>query len=242
MTATSRVLLAVVLALPLALATPASSSIEPRLYMAWHAPYGSPRATSNVTMTCGDGGADTLYLTFETGVDTTQFVGLECSVFVRPQGGDTLSDHWRNLDSGIETQFLADSIPGYPRPWRGSLSMNFSFFDVVNGMCRLQLSHMRPPQRAVAVRDSVPYLYARVLFPHPPAGGPRCGQPLCFQWAMGQFIMDSTASSSVYGTMRDPSFVSWNSPGGAVCGAFKPVQAGKKPEPWKPAKAGKKTR
>ena len=230
----------------LLLLAPRARAVEPRTYLSWHAPYGTPGATDNISFTCGDGVSDTLFLTYETGADTGQFCGLEAEVHFRVPAPDSLGSYWRSLENDIECEFLPDSIHGATRPWRGSLSLRFSFFDYANGIGRLQLSHVRPPLRPVTVRDSLPYFYARVVIPHPPAGQPRCDQPICIEWAGAQFIMDTTAATSVYAGKRGHPYVTMNSPNGAVCASFLPAVVGKKPETWRPkpdAKGkGKKSR
>ena len=213
-------------------------SIEPRLYLAWHAPYGTTRATEALSARCGDGGTDTLYLTFETGVDTTQFCGIEGTVFFRAPVGDSLNAYWNALQNEVQVLFASDSIPGCTRPWRGSMSMSFSFYDHTRGSGRLQLSHVRPPAHPVAVRDSLQYFYARVLIPHPPAGLPRCDQPICIEWAQAQFLMDVTAQSSVMAGKQGRPFVSMNSRRGEACAPFKPEFPAKKPAAWQPKPAG----
>jgi len=219
-------------------AAPPAWSIEPRLYLAWHAPYGSPRATDALSIRCGDGGRDTLFLTYETGVDTTQFCGLEGVLLFRAPASDSLSAYWRNLEIDLQTQFFGDSIPDCTRPWIGSNSMSFGLYDFTQMSGRLQLSHVRPPIHAVAVRDSVHYLFARVLIPHPPAGFPRCDQPICIEWVQGQLLMDPTARTSVMAGRRGRTFVSMNSRGGEVCAPFKPEFPTKKPKAWQPSREG----
>ena len=212
----------------------AKAGVEPRVYLAWHAPYGMPRAADNVSFSCGDGGQDTLFMTYQTGADTNQFSGMEANLNFRVPAPDSLGSYWRHLESVTEVEFLPDSTPGCTRAWRGSLSLRFSFYDVTNGIGRLQLSHMRPPTYPVTVRDSLPYFYARVILPHPPASE-RCDQPLCLEWSAAQFIMDTTAATSVYTTKRaGHAFVTINSPKGAVCESFLPQPPGKKPEVWHP--------
>jgi hypothetical protein len=200
---------------------PAAWSGSPRLHLSWHAPYGAPRAAEVLTSSCGDGGRDTLFLTFETGMDTTAFLGMESELLFRAPAGDTLGDRWAD-GSNMDVLFPLDSIPGCTRPWRGAQSMSFTYFDRSLGSARLRLSNVRPPQVPVAVRDSTLYLYARVLIRHPPAGTPGCDQPICVEWSRAEMLADTTAESTVMADRGSRPFVSVNSPGGAVCAPFRP--------------------
>ena len=220
----------------LAFALPATAA--PKLFMSWHAPYGMPGATDNVMSTCGDGGRDTLFLTFVTGMDTTRFEGLESILFLRAPVGQTLSRRWED-ERFVEVYFPSDSIPGVTRMWQGALNMTFAYYDRTTGSGRLRLSNTRPPVRAVAVRDHTPYLYARVLFSHPPAGTEGCDQPICIEWASGEMMVDSTATS-VLSKHGGHEYVSMNSPDGAVCQAYN--FSSTSPEPPKAPPAKKSTK
>lgn len=207
-----------VAALALLLVSSMAAASPPKLYMAWHAPYGMPGATDNVQSACGDGGRDTLFLTFETGMDTTRFDGLESVLFLRAPAGTLLSRRWED-ERFVEVYFPSDSIPGVTRMWRGALNMTFAYYDRTSGSGRLRLSNTRPPVRAVAVRDHTPYFFARVLFSHPPAGTEGCDQPICIEWASGEIAVDSTGSTipSAHGGHE---YVTMNSPNGTVCESY----------------------
>lgn len=202
--------------LTLLLSASTGQADPPRLYMAWHAPYGTPGATDNVMSHCGDGGRDTLFLTFETGRDTTRLDGLESILYLRAPAGQPLSRRWED-ERFIEVYFPSDSIPGVTRMWQGALSMNFAFYDKTSGSGRLRLSQTRP--RPVALRDHTPYLYARVLISHPPGDTEGCDQPICIEWATGQMVVDTTASSILSGHAGHE-YVTINSPNGAVCESY----------------------
>jgi len=223
------------LCLALFLVAASARADAPRVFLSWHAPFGLPRATDTLTTACGDGGQDTLFLTFETGADTTTFLGLEAMLLMRAPFGQTLSERW-NTEECAGVVFPGDSIPGVTRPWRGSMSLNFTFYDRTQGSGRLRLSNVRPPSRPVAVRDSVPYLYARVLFPHPPAGTPGWDQPVCIEWADSEFLMDTTSRSSTIVHYSGHRYVSMNSPGGAVCEPFLPSVTSEEKPAVKPAR------
>ena len=210
-------------ALSLAASTVLACSIvaaapQPKLYMAWHAPYGTPGATENIQSHCGDGGRDTLFLTFISDFDTTRFDGLESMFYLRAPVGQTLSKRWED-ERYVEVLFPSDSIPGVTRMWQGALNMTFAYYDKTEGSGRLRLSNTRPPTRALPIRDHRPYFYARVLFTHPPAGTEGCDQPICIEWVSGEFVVDSTASS-IFSGHHGHEFVTMNSPNGAACDAY----------------------
>ncbi|HEY3216562.1 MAG TPA: hypothetical protein VGK93_08730 [Candidatus Eisenbacteria bacterium] len=221
-----------------------ASAGAPRLYLSWHAPYGAARASDTLSVTAGtEGGQDTLYLTFETGTHSEQFVGIEGTLYFRAPVGDTLGPHWRAGDENIQAQFTTDSVPGCTRPWRGAQALSFNFYDYTSGSGRLRLSHVRPRTRPVTVRDSVPYLYARLLLARPPAGLPRSDQPMCIEWATAEFLMDTTGGPEppVAAGRGGHPLVSLNSRGGAVCSASMPEPPAKpkRPEVRRPkAKTG----
>jgi len=213
-----------------------TSAGTPRLYLSWHAPYGSPRASDTLSVPCGtEGGPDTLYLTFETGANSGQFIGIDSKLYFRAAVGDTLGPHWQAGDQNIQVQFSTDSVPGCTRPWRGAVWAAYSYYDRTMGSGRLQISNIRPPQRAVAVSDSVPYLYGRLLLARPPAGLPRCDQPICIEWAFAEFLMDTTLQTVTMAAREGRPLVTLNWSRKAVCAASpEPAAKPKRPEAWRP--------
>lgn len=79
-------------------ADPASS--ESRIFLSWHAPYGTPGATDLLQFTPGDTTReDTLYLVAEPGTDSKTTYGYKATLYFRTVGNDTLSPYWRMGES-----------------------------------------------------------------------------------------------------------------------------------------------
>lgn len=207
------------LALVSCLAAPASAD-KPKLYLSWHAPYGQPRASDTLWVRGGDGGKDTLYLTFESGEDWPKYYGFTGTVLFRTGVGDSLSDQWLD-EKNIEVNYMTDSLPGARRMWRGTASTRFSFYDFMRSSGRLILSSVRHPASPVPIKDGVPYLVARVMLAHPTTNTLRWDQPICVEWSGAEFLTDSTGSSSARAAHDGRPFVSLNSPG-AICEPFRP--------------------
>jgi hypothetical protein len=199
---------------------PADAAGKPRLYLSWHAPYGAPRASDTLWIRSGDGGKDTLYLTFESAEDWRQFYGLVATIFFRTAVGDSLADPWLE-EKNLETNLMTDSIPGVRRLWRGTQSTRYSFYDFSRGSGRLRLSNVRSPVSAVPIAKDVPYLFARVMVAHPASGVPFWNQPICVQWSDAEFLPDSSGGITVHAGREGRPFVSMNS-AGQVCEAFRP--------------------
>jgi hypothetical protein len=208
-------------------------SREASVYLSWRAPYGHPGASDTLTAPCGDGTEkDTLYLTFETGEYSDGFFGVEGILFIRAPAGELLSPHWFFDKRNLEVQYyVSDSIPGATQPWQGLLSMTTSFYDRTSGSGRLRLSNIRPIKLPVTVRDSVQYFFARIPIPRPLAGVERCNQPICIEWFAAEVCVDSTGTKQKYAGRGGNRFVSWNSPGGAICGEFRPEAVTPAPAP-----------
>lgn len=206
---------------------------KPRLYLSWHAPYGAPGATDTIGGGAGDAGRDTLFLTYQTRNDWPRFLGVVNTLYFRAAVGDTLDPFWKD-ERNVEVTFVTDSIPGYPRAWRGSQTLRFLYWSSVRGSASLKLSNTRPPDSPVAASKDALYPMARILFERPPAGVRR--QPICIEWADAEFLPDSAGVTlSVRAGQEGRPFVSMNSGGSAVCDAYRPMEA-------KPAAAQKASR
>ena len=212
---------------------------KPRLYLSWHAPYGALGAKDTLSVRPGDGGRDTLFLSFETGADWPTFCGLGGQLYFRAPAGAALASHWLD-EMNVEFQFATDSIPGYSRMWRGTQSMRYSYWSTERGSGLLRFGNARPTTYPLKARDHLPYLCARVMVDHPPADAAEATQPICVEWAQAEFFTDTTGVSALKSGRTGHPFASMNSPSGAVCEPFMPTDMVKatKPadEPKKPAK------
>jgi hypothetical protein len=196
---------------------------RPRAYLSWHAPYGSPGASDTLMAPGSDGSRkDTLYVTFQTGRTSGDFVGAEAILLFRAALHDTLSPHWWFDQKNLEVQFAVDSIPGATRAWSAPLSMMMTFYDRSSGSGRLRLSNVRPSSMPVAVRDSVRYFYARILVPRPPAAVMGGDRPICIQCTQMEMILIGASADSTLEIGREGHrFTSWNSRDAKVCADYR---------------------
>lgn len=212
---------------------PVGASEDSRLYLSWHAPYGLPGATSDLTIACGDTLAeDTLYLCCDPGTDSKTFNGFSAVLYFRAALGDTLGPYW-HFGQGmkglrrIRALFDADSSAGLAAPWPsgGFGAINY---DSSPGAGHLQMVFAVPPSLTGSVRYGQRYCLARLLFRRPPSAISGCGQPVCIEWT-------KAALAFAYGYEPEVSvgdrYASLNSPDGAVCKTYRGRAV---PPVWKP--------
>ncbi len=192
---------------------------EPRLYLAWHAPYGLPGASDTLSRACGDTSrVDTLFLSFDPGRATRTFVGMTVTLKFQAQPGDSLGPLWAATGAGapppwMRVEWAPDSSSGCPSPWT-TLGVGGHAYrkDGGQGLMRmvyavslLEISRVEPGRR---------YGLARILLRGLPRGVLGCHQPVCVEW---------TAATMSYGVGQEypvdgkDSRVSLNSPVGQVC-------------------------
>jgi hypothetical protein len=202
--------------------------------MSWKAPFGQPRASDTLSVACGDSTArDTLFLTYVTGRTSRFFVGLEATVYVRAQEGDTLPPFWQLDGAGsnsVRVEFSTDSPPGSVRPLKGQ-GFSGSFHDRTTGSGRLRLVQVVPYSQLEPVQDSTQYFLARMIFSRP-SDASLCARPICLEFAAAEFALDSTFTTM--SGRAGSRFASWNSPKGRVCDPFRPQG----PAPWRPKAPG----
>ena len=225
--------LAVVLAAPAARA-----SSETRIHLSWHAPYGTPRATSTLTVACGDtASVDTLYMTCDVGTDAPSFLGFQAALSIHAQAGDSLGPYWlfgqeSRTPSRVRAIWNADSgLIGRP-PWGNVHGQGVLYYEHTRLAGSLQMAFAIPIDSALAVHLADRVVLARVLFPHP-APGPGCAQPVCIEWAWSRLSFATAWDTEVTSGER---FVSWNSPAGTACA---PLRSARAPRPWKPSGGAK---
>ena len=198
---------------------------RPKVYLTWHAPYGSPRATDTLSAACGDtSGRDTLWLSMHIGADSTNFYAYTMHLLFRAQPGDTLGPNWwfggkEANPWNVRVEWVQDSWkdchkPAYFAPWT-TVS-----YDRTRESGRLYMNYTIRADRAQVVGGDTLYCLARVLFPRPRPGQANCTQPICIEWSYGQFSFDLYGDDS-YPQPGSQRFVSWNSPKGQVCKWFK---------------------
>lgn len=208
-----------------------TASPNARMYLAWHAPFGQPRASEMLSAACGDTSSkDTLYMSFDPGRGTDHFLGLTATVYFWAAGSDSLGAHWKFGDRedfhGLEVQFLPQ-VSGFDSPWPEQKITRAGYsFTRASGKLRMILALGRA--EAVVVKGGTQYVFARLLVPRPAAKTPGCDRPMCIEWAVAGIAYDFGDAPEVN---RGSRFAAWNSPGGRVCDPMRRFAA---PVPWAP--------
>lgn len=224
-------------ATPEPVATPSAGVTEPRIYLSWNAPWGTPGASDTLSTDCADSTrVDTLYLSFEPGRDATQFYGMYARLYFRPQLGDTLGMFW-HLKRGEENQgtlwawFDPDGSFPCPRPWTAH-GMGVPVWYTSPQAGRLDLVYAVRLDAASPVKAGTRYCFARVEFKERWPWLHGCRQPVCIEWESARlsFGFADESRKEIQAT-RGERFVSWNSPGGAVT---EPYRRRVRPRAWQP--------
>ena len=213
--------------------TMGDSLSESRLFMAWHAPYGMPRARSNLAFACDDTSrVDTLYLSFETGRDLPHFLAIFGRLYLHPAFGESLGTHWRyggrdSNNGALLIQMDPDGTFPCPQPW-GRSSMGGTLYYFNPSLGELQVIYAVPTGDGVPVQARERYCFARLLFKHRRCTLDGARQPVCIEWFEAQY----SGGGSDIGITRGPGrFVSINSPDGSVC---TPYRRTRRPPTWHP--------
>jgi hypothetical protein len=195
--------------------TAGDSFAQPRIYLAWHAPYGSPGARANLDLACGDTSrADTLFLSFKSGRDLPRFFAMWGRLLFHPAAGESLGAFWNYghegaNQGGIGIQLEPDgSFPG-PQPWvhnGGGAVIYESHRDTSN------LDMIYAVTTPISGRTH--YCYARVLFYHRRCQLPGFRQPVCIEWVEARYSGGGNDFIIAHSPGR---WVSVNSADGSVC-------------------------
>ncbi len=210
------------------------SFAPPQLFIAWHAPYGTPGATDTISFGAGDSNrVDTLFMSFEIGRNTPQFLGMTARLYFHPANGDTLGTYWR-YDSGspnyrnLEIEFDPDGSFPCPQPWNRS-GAGLVDFEFDAGGASLDLTYVITAMQNVIPADGrVRYCFARVMFRQRRWDLPGARQPVCLEWAVSRFSSGLDEATARSGPGR---CISMNSPDGSVC---VPYRRNPGPLPWAP--------
>jgi len=152
-----------------------SGTPEPgRMFLSWHAPYGKPGATADLTIAPGDTTEqDTLYLTCLSPVDVPRFIAMMALFTIRPATGDTLAPYWQSGHERTLTHVAVQPTPDtgkpYPVPWRKG-AMNGAKYTGSAVKGNLAVVIAVGSADAESLRAGVPYVLARLIFPHPATG------------------------------------------------------------------------
>jgi hypothetical protein len=226
--------LAVLLICSVAAAAETAAPDPGRMMLSWHAPYGMPGATSNLTLAPGDTTAeDTLFLTCVPAMDIRGFIAMTSLLRFRAAAGDSLPPYWRfghRLDlPNVNVQSAHVAGERYNVPWRkGSSGVSNASFDTLGAGGFMVVIVAVGSTQADSMRAGVPYVLARVLFRRPAAGIAGASRPVCVEW---QYAKLNPLNKPAIVIERGDRFASWNSPGCAVCSAHRGTLA---PAPWKP--------
>jgi len=205
-----------------------------RLLLSWHAPYGMPGATSDLTLAPGDTTAqDTLYLTCVLAVDVPRLAAMTGLLTIHAAAGDTLAPYWQfgheRALPNVTVQSRPDSGTAYPVPWRkGAIGVRTATYDGSGVKGYLAVIVAVGSAYADSMRAGVPYVLTRLLFRHPAAALAGSSRPVCVEWSNAKL---NPLNQPAIVIERGDRFASWNSPGCAVCGAHRGPLA---PATWKP--------
>ncbi len=205
---------------------------EPKIYLAWRAPWGSPRARANLDFTCRDTAAvDTLYLSFEFGKDWPVFCGFFGRIYFHPEANDSLGSHWHFGRDGpnpgaMQIQFEEQDEFPCALPWkRQGIGVVQYVFKPWLG--ELDMAYAVRPDDGISVSGRTRYCLARVLIRHRRCGMPGARQPVSVEGA--EVDVSDGLNPDIVVKKGGERFVSINSPGGAVS---KPYERATKPPTW----------
>src|SRR5262245_50245430 len=129
-------------------AAPARAS-DPRLFLAWHAPYGAPGATSSLNVSCADSTVrDTLFCTFISGRTDTLY-DIDATIYFKAALGDTIGPSWwfgggmKNRRNIMIEYPGMDGWSGCANPWPSN-GLALVNYDRTAGSGRLQISYAIP--------------------------------------------------------------------------------------------------
>ena len=205
-----------------------------RIYLTWNAPYGLPRAASNLTLAAGDTTReDTLYLTCEPATNSPMLRALTANLEVHPAAGDTIGPYWRFGRAGkdihnVRLRITRDSTVTLTVPWVEGKGVGAVGYDYSSVQGRMAALVAVPTARADSIRSGKRYVLARLLFRRPLAGIAGTGRPMCIEWTRAKLALTEGLDLQIE---RGERFASWNSPGCEVCRPFRGPLA---PKTWSP--------
>jgi hypothetical protein len=213
------------------------SFAEPRIFMAWRAPYGTPGALSNLDLACDDTSrVDTLYLSFETGRDLPGFFGMSAKLRFYPAEGDTLGPFWffgregRN-PGALMIQIDPDGTFPCSQPWVRP-GLGGPTFEFRPWAAELSFVYAVAVGTEAPVSGRTRYCFARVLIARNRCHLAGSRQPVCIEWAEAFYSGGGRDLPIERGPAR---YVSLNSPDGSVCDPYRRLS---RLAPWTPARPG----
>ncbi len=216
----------------------ASIGEEPKIYLAWNAPYGSPRARDNIEVACGDTTRrDTLYVSFDPGRDLEKFYGMSVTLRFHAAEGDTLGPLWwfgGGESNPRNIRILFPVEPGWPcrGPWKVQGVGVPSYARTPEGGLLDVMYAVNSDSAKALPRDR--YCFARIVFPRPTRDMANCRQPICIECVQSEIGYEVGAPAALAG-IGGSRFAGWNSPGTEVCAKYR---ASRKVAPWRPRLPG----
>ena len=159
-----------------------------QLVLTWHAPAGSPRATSSLIRSAKAAGEDTLFICLIPGADSRALTGFTGEIRFRTHPADSLESYWctrvGNDLTAFRVQLAPDSIEGAASPF---ISQGFggTRSDVIEGGARLRYIYAVSDVRAGPVQAGRTYVLAFVRVRRPPAADRAAHQPICAELTSG---------------------------------------------------------
>ena len=187
------------------------------VYLAWHAPWGTPGARDTATWACNDTlAADTLYLTFDPGQDVAVLMGIDVTLLFHSAPGDTLGPFWDLSRKGANPYNLRIEFSPAPEGAADAwpvLGEGGPRYQVKGETGKLDLLYYVPASKGGPIFAGARYFAARVIVRarKPQLGG--CHQPVCVDL---DHIWVSHTDGSIW-INSGQRFTSLNSPGGAGC-------------------------
>jgi hypothetical protein len=220
--------------------TEGDSIAEPLLFMAWHAPYGSPRARADLDLTCRDTSVvDTLYLSFETGRDLPGFYGMSAKLRFHPVEGDTLGAFWHfgregDNPAGVKIQLDPDGTFPCSQPWIRP-GLGAPAFDYTPWSSQLSFIYAVSAGEQAPVSARTRYCFARVLLDRRLCHLAGSRQPVCIEWVDAFYSGGGRDLPIERGPGR---YVTVNSPDGSVCAPYRRLL---KPGLWTPSRLARRS-
>lgn len=182
-----------------------------RVFLSWHAPYGTPGASDFLNFVPGDTTrVDTLFVCAETDSDSKSVYGYNALFYFHSTGADTLREFWRmgspaGIDSAgshlqredstgvspigkanVDTPYLglvcnADPQLVVPAPWPRGNSISLFRYDWYRSSGRLRILFVVPANKLFSVQAGRRYCWGRILLRRPPAEVSSARQPVCVE-------------------------------------------------------------
>jgi len=182
---------------PIALTAPKHPVVRPmpppRLHVTWNAPFGDPRARTNLDTNGADTSrVDTLFLSFESPPHNLPLLGLSGALLFEPQAGDTLGSFWAFERTGpnsgnLRVEFDHIWSEYCEMPWN-TLVYGHVGYTRAGGRGRLDLS---ADIVDIGIKNLFPnrsFCFARIAIDHKRAGLLEgCGRPMSISWVGVQF-------------------------------------------------------